>query len=148
MQDLNRREFVALTAIAACSCAMAGEDASADAPAPSTAFDAGTVSGFEKDGSYDKFVKSNKLMIVRKGKKISALCSTCPHKTCAVKINDDGFRCPCHGSLFTAVGEVTKPPAKTGLTRYKITLNPELHLIVDLSSKLDVGAAEGEVEVK
>jgi Rieske Fe-S protein len=145
MPGLNRREFVALTALAACSCALAGEDAFADAPA---AFDAGPISDFEKDGAYDKFVKSNKLMIVRKGTRITALSSVCTHKNCAVKIKDDGFKCPCHGSLFTGGGDVTKGPAKAGLGRYKASINDDKHLIVDLSSKLDVGAAEGEVEVK
>ena len=146
MQDLNRREFVALTAMAACACALAGESALADAPAGT--FDAGPVTDFAADGIFDKFAKQQKFILIRKGSKLTAINAMCTHKNCVVKPKDDTLKCPCHGSIFTTAGDVTKGPAKGNLGRFKVSIDAQNHVIVDLSKKLDPGAAEGEVEVK
>ena len=146
MQELNRREFVVLTAAAACACACAGEEIFADAP--QTTFDAGPVTDFAKDGIFDQFAKAQKFILIRKGTKLTALNAICTHKNCVVKPKDDTLRCPCHGSLFTGEGTVTKGPAKTNLGRYKVSVDAQNHVIVDLSRKLEAGSSEGEVEIQ
>jgi len=146
MQELNRRDFVALTALTVCACALAEETALADPP--TAAFDAGPITDFATEGIFDKFAKPQKFLLIRKGSKLTALSANCTHKNCVLKPKDDNLRCPCHGSIFTPEGDVTKGPAKTSLGRFKVTIDAQNHVIVDLTKKLDHGAAEGEVEVK
>lgn len=139
---INRREFVALTVLGVCAINdVLAEDAS-------EAFDAGPVSDFAADGIFDQFAKPQKFILVRAGSKLTALSAICTHKNCVLKPRDGNLRCPCHGSIFNPAGEVTKGPAKSNLPRYKVTIDAQSHVIVNLSKKLDAGASEGEVEVK
>ena len=52
---------------------------------------------------------------------VHALSLICTHLGCIVKNTGDGFECPCHGSQFTAKGEVRKGPAPRALSWYKIS---------------------------
>lgn len=139
---MNRREFVVLSVLGVC----AAEDVLAEEP--SAAFDAGPVGDFASDGIFDKFAKPQKFILIRAGSKLTCISAICTHKNCVLKPKDGNLRCPCHGSIFTPAGEVTKGPAKSNLPRYKVTVDAQSHVIVDLSRKLDAGATEGEVEVK
>jgi cytochrome b6-f complex iron-sulfur subunit len=53
-----------------------------------------------------------------------ALWQKCTHLGCAVPyVEDEGqFHCPCHGSLFNNVGEVTGGPAPRPLDTFPITI--------------------------
>ena len=53
---------------------------------------------------------------------ISAIC-THAGGTVAYLSSSNTFRCPLHGSNFTAVGAVSNGPATTPLTQYKTSLN-------------------------
>jgi len=44
-----------------------------------------------------------------------ALSLRCPHLGCRVQRSEEGFRCPCHGSLFDGQGRRLAGPAPTGL---------------------------------
>jgi len=48
----------------------------------------------------------------------TAFSAVCPHQGCAVNFESarDGFACPCHGSRFSATGELRRGPATRGLT--------------------------------
>lgn len=50
-----------------------------------------------------------------------AISTICTHLGCVVKPNAEGFECPCHGSRFTANGEVSKGPAPRALPWLKLT---------------------------
>ncbi len=62
-----------------------------------------------------------------------ALSLVCPHLGCTVNINEDGFACPCHGSRFTADGNLRNGPASKPLTSLRVEVNPSGHLIVYIS---------------
>jgi cytochrome b6-f complex iron-sulfur subunit len=59
--------------------------------------------------------------VYRDGEGVHAVSLICTHLGCIVKNTGDGFECPCHGSQFTAFGEVRKGPAPRALTWYKIS---------------------------
>jgi len=46
---------------------------------------------------------------------IYAISTICTHLGCIVHATTQGFECPCHGSGFTASGEVTRGPAPRAL---------------------------------
>ncbi len=51
-----------------------------------------------------------------------ALYRQCTHLSCIVVWEQDQFRCPCHGSVFTAEGEVISPPAPHPLTAFEVQI--------------------------
>lgn len=53
---------------------------------------------------------------------LSCLSPVCPHMKCDVRWNDSekSWDCPCHGSRFTASGEVLNGPAMRGLERLEM----------------------------
>jgi len=58
--------------------------------------------------------------VFRDSEGIWAISTVCTHLGCIVKVNQDGFECPCHGARFAADGSVTKGPAPRALEWLKI----------------------------
>ncbi len=153
MSDLNRRDFVAATAVAvacACACELAeaqdtppspppggGPGGGAHGPVNKGTIDVGPKADYAKDGITDKWPKADRVMIVRNDGKIYAVNSTCTHKTCATKFKDPDIVCPCHGSKFSVQGTPTKGPAKVSLSRYAISVDDKGHLIVDRDKQFE-----------
>ncbi len=52
---------------------------------------------------------------------VFAISTVCTHLGCIIKPTAEGFECPCHGSRFTANGEVSKGPAPRALPWLKLT---------------------------
>ncbi len=48
---------------------------------------------------------------------IEVLSLTCTHLGCRVTATEEGFACPCHGSLFDRQGQVVRGPAQAPLVR-------------------------------
>ncbi len=61
-----------------------------------------------------------KIAVIRKNQDIYALNLTCTHLGCTVNATSKGFICPCHGSVFTTVGDVVKGPADRPLKRLAV----------------------------
>jgi nitrite reductase/ring-hydroxylating ferredoxin subunit len=140
MTEMNRREFVAAVACAACLCGMGemGHVLADDTTQPSTTLDVGAKSDYATDGITTTWIgQPNRVIIIRHDGKIYASTSVCPHRQVTIMESDDknSFECPRHHSMFDIEGNVTKGPAKKGLARYAISVDSNGHLIVDKSQK-------------
>jgi Rieske Fe-S protein len=137
--EMNRREFVAATAVA-CALTCLGEEIVGAAPpaaAPTEPFDAGPLASFDSDKITDTFAAEHRVLLVRADGKLFAPSASCTHKNCKspLKVKEGGLACSCHGSKFSAAGIVTKGPAKTSLTHYGISVDDKGHVIVDPSKQ-------------
>ena len=140
MSEMNRREFVAAVACAACLCGMGGMEnlLADDTTQPSTTLDAGAKSDYAKDGITTTWIgQPNRVIIIRHGGKIYASTSVCPHRQVTINegADNNSFECPRHHSKFDIDGNVTQGPAKKALVRYAISVDANGHLIVDKSQK-------------
>ena len=61
-----------------------------------------------------------KIAVIKGNKDVYALNLTCTHLGCTVNATSKGFICPCHGSVFTARGDVVKGPADRSLKRLAV----------------------------
>jgi len=139
MNQLNRREFVAAVACAACLCGL-GDAANLFADdattAPST-LDVGPKSDYTADGITTTWMKvPTRVAVIRHDGKIYACTTLCTHKRGTLKEAPDGesFKCPNHGATFDIEGNVTKGPAKKPLVRYAVSVDNNGHVIVDKST--------------
>jgi Rieske Fe-S protein len=152
----NRRDIVVAgivgaTITAACGCsggggASGGEPgrASPNAAGPFAAgpFDAGPITDFSSDGIYNQFAESHEFFVIRLGNRLFAMTAICTHRRCALKRRENIIRCRCHGSTFTAEGNVTRGPATRDLPRFAVERSPENHLIVHLDRRLPAGTSD------
>ena len=155
--NIGRREFVVAAAAGVCGCMVGcqnqGGEGGGGADAQQVAdtghatvdtstgpVDIGPASNYPRDGVYDRFARSDKIMVVREGGKFSALTAICSHRACMLKNVNDELRCPCHGSRFDRQGTATKGPATRDLRRFAVTEGPGGHLIVDKSKVITANA--------
>ena len=63
----------------------------------------------------------------------------CTHLGCAVPFDQGSgqFVCPCHGSEFTADGEVLNPPAPRPLDLFTLTIDETGEIIVDTGTTIE-----------
>jgi len=54
----------------------------------------------------------------------------CSHQNCGVTRSGGGWRCPCHGAVFTLEGARTSGPAPQGLTVYDWMLDGDVLTIL------------------
>ena len=132
--ETSRREFVVLTC-ACCAAALCPDVLAGDAP-QSTTIDLGPLDDFKPEGAYDKFAKSNKLLILSTGKRLAVSTARCTHKNCVLKVDGKQLLCPCHKSKFDNDGIPLNGPAKVSLNRYAVSIQDD-HLIVDLSKQFE-----------
>ena len=72
-------------------------------------------------------VRGRKLAVFRDAAgSLTALSPVCPHMACLVDWNarERTWDCPCHGSRFSATGEVLTGPAKAALHRVALDEEP------------------------
>ena len=71
-------------------------------------------------------IGGSKISIMKGDNGLYALVRNCTHMGCIPYLDNEEqlFRCPCHGSVFTLEGDVVKGPAPEPLYRASITVNP------------------------
>lgn len=97
---------------------------------PSQKFRAGQVIDYPIGVTIDA---ANRVWIVRNEKGLYAMWARCTHLGCTPNWfpAESRFRCPCHGSNFSAQGDVIAGPAPKPLWRVQVTRAPTGELIVD-----------------
>ena len=127
--SINRRQFIVASAVFAAGCAVNKQP-----EFKAAAIDAGPAGNFEKDGVYSD-LRDQGVMIVRSGPNLLALSSICTHRGCKVKAQDDqGFKCPCHGSQYDLTGKVIHGPATLNLPQLPTSVNASGHLIIQATA--------------
>jgi menaquinol-cytochrome c reductase iron-sulfur subunit len=68
--------------------------------------------------------KASAWVILNNDRKLTAFSPLCTHLGCAYNWQSDKhqFSCPCHGSIFSATGQVVSGPAGRPLDRYEVKL--------------------------
>ncbi len=101
---------------------------------PPSKFNIGKATNYP-DGA-NQNIADQKVSIIRHGSKIGAISMVCQHLGCTVAASTTGYDCPCHGSKYDSIGNVTHGPAQIALNWFGISLTPSGDLEVDKSKKL------------
>jgi cytochrome b6-f complex iron-sulfur subunit len=135
MTDVSRRDFLKLasrTILAAAGLLGLGGlfrflDTQTD-PSPQTDFDLGLPATYPLGSR--TILSDVPALLVHSQSGFTALSLVCTHLGCTVESKADGFACPCHGSWFDLLGNVTRGPAGKPLVplRTRITSDGNLHL--------------------
>jgi cytochrome b6-f complex iron-sulfur subunit len=97
---------------------------------PSQKFRSGKVIDYPLGVTIDK---ANRVWIIRNDKGLYAMWARCTHLGCTPNWfpAESRFRCPCHGSNFSAKGDVIAGPAPKPLWRVMVTQTPQGDLVID-----------------
>ena len=100
---------------------------------PSLKAEIGLLEEFTGDSTRQVQIGSSKISIMKGDNGLYALVRNCTHMGCIPYLDDEEqlFRCPCHGSVFTLEGDVVKGPAPEPLYRASITVNPRGRLEIN-----------------
>ncbi len=104
---------------------------------PSPIFKAGKPSDYTVGDVSTKWVKDQRVWIVRDEEGIYVIFALCTHLGCTPRWlkTESKYKCPCHGSGFTKIGVNFEGPAPRALERLKITLGPDGQIEIDKSKK-------------
>jgi cytochrome b6-f complex iron-sulfur subunit len=93
---------------------------------PSLKAEIGLPEEFAGDSMKQVQIGTSKISIMKGDNGLYALVRNCTHMGCIPYLDNEEqlFRCPCHGSVFTLEGDVVKGPAPEPLYRASITVNP------------------------
>lgn len=144
-QDLTRRNFLSLAGWGVLGLGAAGFFVGQAGRffwpnvqyGPPSKFSIGKSTNYP-DGA-NQNIADQKVSIVRHGANIGAISMVCQHLGCTVAASATGYDCPCHGSKYDSMGNVTHGPAQIALNWWDINLTPSGDLEVDKSKKNQPG---------
>jgi cytochrome b6-f complex iron-sulfur subunit len=109
---------------------------------PPSTIKIGLPSDYEPEAVNEKYKAESQFWVVRSTKYngqdiIYALQSICTHLGCPPNwlVNEQKFKCPCHGSGFYISGINFEGPAPRPLERFKVALADDGQIVVDKSQK-------------
>ena len=104
---------------------------------PSPIFKAGRPSDYTIGEVSTKYVKDQRVWIVRDLEGIYVIYALCTHLGCTPRWfkTDSKYKCPCHGSGFTKEGINFEGPAPRPLEHLKLELGPDGQIVIDKSKK-------------
>lgn len=104
---------------------------------PSPKFKAGSPQDYTVGEVSTKWVKDQRVWIVRDPEKLYAIYARCTHLGCTPLWlrSESKYKCPCHGSGFTMDGINFEGPAPRPLERLKVEIAPDGQILVDKSKK-------------
>jgi cytochrome b6-f complex iron-sulfur subunit len=100
---------------------------------PPTSFKAGRPEEYSVGEVSEKWMKTQRVWIIRTDTIIYALLAICTHLGCTPRwlAPENKFKCPCHGSGYTKEGINFEGPTPRPLERVRITLGDDGQLVVD-----------------
>jgi cytochrome b6-f complex iron-sulfur subunit len=109
---------------------------------PPSTIKIGLPGDYEPEAVNEKYKAESQFWVVRSTKYdgkdiIYALQSVCTHLGCPPNwlVNEQKFKCPCHGSGFYISGINFEGPAPRPLERFKVSLADDGQILVDKSQK-------------
>jgi len=130
--NLNRRQFLLLSAAFLAGCQSGVDSDSPVAAGAERTVDAGPAADYAADGVYRRFQYQG-FFLVRQGGSLSAISSICTHRRCRLEAEADRtFYCKCHGSTFDPAGHVTEGPARRDLPVYLTVTDERGRLLVKI----------------
>jgi len=130
-------EFAAWSAVLACFAVAGGAILRMLFPRvlfePPTSFKAGRPEEYTIGEVSERWMKTQRVWIIRTDDTIYALLAICTHLGCTPRwlAPENKFKCPCHGSGYTKEGINFEGPTPRPLERVKTTLGDDGQLIVD-----------------
>ncbi len=108
---------------------------------PPTTFRAGRPDDYAVGEVNNQFVETERAFVVRTAEGFVALQARCTHLGCTPRWLEleRKFKCPCHGSGYTAEGVNFEGPAPAPLVRLGISLDENGYIVVDRSRQFRVG---------
>jgi cytochrome b6-f complex iron-sulfur subunit len=99
-------------------------------------FTVGRLDDFPPSSS--TFLSEHRIFVFNTPQGFYAVSAVCTHLGCNIQyVDEQGFECPCHGSIFDMTGRVMDGPAKRPLPRYPLDLSKRGELIVDTRRTVD-----------
>ncbi len=104
---------------------------------PPTSFKAGHPNSFSVGEVSERFMKEQRVWIVREPGGFYALLGVCTHLGCTPRWlgPENKFKCGCHGSGFFRTGVNFEGPAPRPLERVKITRGDDGQIVIDKAVK-------------
>ena len=97
-------------------------------PAPATSFELGPAASYPPGSR--TLIPNVPAMLIHTESGFSALSLLCTHLGCTVDAKQDGFACPCHGSLYGMDGSLLRGPAVQPLATLRIEMSTDGNLIL------------------
>jgi len=143
-EPLPRRDFLGLAGLWAAGIAIFGSLVGmlrlarpAVLPEAGRRFRIGRPEDLGAGGMY--VVPEQKVLVVSDHRGIAAISLVCSHLGCIVTRTNEGFSCPCHGSVFDPEGNAVAGPAPRGLAWYDVSLAVDGRLVVDARREVAPG---------
>ncbi len=89
-------------------------------------------------GSETRVDEAN-FFVFRDAQGMYAISGVCTHLGCSVARSPNGFACPCHGSRFGNVGQVTRGPAPRALPWLEVGRAADGQLVVYADNEVPEG---------